>query len=267
MAERTLAYLATRMTHDGTRDLAWWRIPAWTARAPRILVVGLLLGVVFGVLTGALAGRTPGLAFGAVAGLVFGAVVAVADRHKRRSGTQVPPASPRKRLGRAGAWLVAGLVFALGGRVLFSPVHSLVFRLAGGLGFGLIFGLAAALAQPGDRTASTLGPAASWRRDRVRGLVAGLAGGLVGGVAGGIVFGARAGLEAGLGTGAAIVLGAFPGTWLASLAFVQLALTRRTPLRLLRFLEDARERNVLRTAGPVYQFRQPRLQDRLAASV
>jgi hypothetical protein len=266
VADRTLSYLAARMTHDGTQDLAWWCIPAWSARAPRIMAIGLALGVVFGVLTGALAGLKPGLAFGAGAGVVFGAVAAIADGRRRGSRPKVRAASPRKRLAGAGAWLVAGLVFALGGRVLFSPVHSLVFRLAGGLGFGLVFGLAAALAQPGDRTAGTLGPAASWRRDRVRGLVTGLAGGLVGGVAGGIVFGAAAGLEAGLGTGIAIVLAAFGDTWLASLAFVQLALTRRTPLRLLRFLEDARERNVLRTAGPVYQFRQPRLQDRLAAT-
>jgi hypothetical protein len=32
----------------------------------------------------------------------------------------------------------------------------------------------------------------------------------------------------------------------------------------MRFLENARERNVLRTVGPVYQFRHARLQDRLA---
>ena len=32
----------------------------------------------------------------------------------------------------------------------------------------------------------------------------------------------------------------------------------------MRFLEDARQRNVLRIIGPVYQFRHARLQDRLA---
>jgi hypothetical protein len=53
-------------------------------------------------------------------------------------------------------------------------------------------------------------------------------------------------------------------TWVASLAFVQFAARRRTPVRLVRFLEDARDRNVLRTVGPVYQFRHARLQDRLA---
>ena len=45
---------------------------------------------------------------------------------------------------------------------------------------------------------------------------------------------------------------------------VQLAGRRRTPVRLMRFLNDARERGVLRTVGPVYQFRHARLQDRLA---
>jgi hypothetical protein len=32
----------------------------------------------------------------------------------------------------------------------------------------------------------------------------------------------------------------------------------------MRFLNDAHKRNVLRTVGPVYQFRYARLQDRLA---
>lgn len=56
----------------------------------------------------------------------------------------------------------------------------------------------------------------------------------------------------------------FPQTWTASLAFAQLAMRWHTPPRLLRFLDDARQRNVLHTVGPVYQFRHARLQDRLA---
>jgi len=39
---------------------------------------------------------------------------------------------------------------------------------------------------------------------------------------------------------------------------------RSTPIHLMGFLEDARQRNVLRTVGPIYQFRHARLQDRLA---
>ena len=47
--------------------------------------------------------------------------------------------------------------------------------------------------------------------------------------------------------------------------FARLAVSDRTPVRLMRFLEDARSRNVLRTVGPIYQFRHARLQDRLAS--
>jgi hypothetical protein len=75
----------------------------------------------------------------------------------------------------------------------------------------------------------------------------------------------------------ALLAGCIPGaitgglmssaTVAASLAFAQIAKRLHTPVRLMRFLEDARERNVLRTAGPVYQFRHARLQDRLAAQV
>jgi hypothetical protein len=39
---------------------------------------------------------------------------------------------------------------------------------------------------------------------------------------------------------------------------------RRSPVRIVRFLEEAREKNVLRVVGPVYQFRHARLQDVLA---
>jgi hypothetical protein len=71
----------------------------------------------------------------------------------------------------------------------------------------------------------------------------------------GLVYGLVFGLVWGL---------SFSQTWTASLAFAQLAMRWHTPARLLRFLEDARQRDVLRTVGPVYQFRHARLQDRLA---
>jgi hypothetical protein len=61
----------------------------------------------------------------------------------------------------------------------------------------------------------------------------------------------------------ACALAATP-TWPASLTFLQLRFSQHTPLHLMRFFEDARERGVLRTVGPVYQFRHARLQDRLA---
>jgi hypothetical protein len=66
-----------------------------------------------------------------------------------------------------------------------------------------------------------------------------------------------AGLTAGLGRTASY------SVWPA---FVQLAVGWRTPVRLMRFLDDAHHRNVLRAVGPSYQFRHARLQDRLAAA-
>jgi len=265
---QTLGYLAARMNQDGLCELAWWRIPTWTARAPRVIVIGLVLGAVFGVIAGAAVGLVFGLAFGIAAGLVFGVVAALVDGRRRGSRSQKRVAAPRSRRVVAGSWLVAGiafgLVFGVGGRLLFGPVDSLVFRLVGGLVFGLVLGLVFGLAQPGASTVSALGPRAFWRQNRARGLMAGLLGGLVSGLTGGLAFGAVGGLVAGLGTGAAIVLTVFPDTWIASVAFGQLALGQHTPAGLMRFLEDARERDVLRSVGPVYQFRYPRLQDRLA---
>ena len=76
------------------------------------------------------------------------------------------------------------------------------------------------------------------------------------------------GVVAGIWVAAGLVLGMFYSeTWATSLAFIQLARRWETPVRLMRFLEDAQERGVLRTVGPVYQFRHARLQDRMAARV
>jgi hypothetical protein len=49
-----------------------------------------------------------------------------------------------------------------------------------------------------------------------------------------------------------------------SQARIWLAYQRRLPLRLMMFLADAHDRQVLRQVGSVYQFRHRRLQERLA---
>jgi len=106
------------------------------------------------------------------------------------------------------------------------------------------------------------------------GLVGGLAGGLVGvlmggllgvlvfvlaGVLGGLTVGLVFGLMGGL-------LGGLAGSaagrvWICQ---IYLRVRHRTPLGLMRFLEDARARHLLRTVGAIYQFRHATLQDRLA---
>src|ERR1700750_3167827 len=51
-AERALRRIATRMNKDGTRDLQWWRVPAWTHAAPRVIAAGLTAGLAFGLAAG-----------------------------------------------------------------------------------------------------------------------------------------------------------------------------------------------------------------------
>jgi hypothetical protein len=90
------------------------------------------------------------------------------------------------------------------------------------------------------------------------------------------VAGLTVGLVAGLTTWARVLtcdwacgrLGSglvFSATWSVTLASAQLWRRGQAPANLLRFLDDARKRQILRTVGPVYQFRHARLQDRLAA--
>jgi hypothetical protein len=164
--------------------------------------------------------------------------------------------------------------------------------VAAGAAAGLATALVFMISGPGADDTSSVVPASSWRNDLAFGLVVGLVVGLVLGIVSGLAhastaatsgpaFGSpsgvtygpgpsplEAGLGAGLGTGlaAGIAFMLFSTrTWPATLAFMQLAIRWHTPPRLMRFLEDARQRNVLRIIGPVYQFRHARLQDRLAA--
>jgi hypothetical protein len=44
-AQHTLQLIATRMSQENTRDLAWWRIPTWTSALPRALTIGAASGL------------------------------------------------------------------------------------------------------------------------------------------------------------------------------------------------------------------------------
>lgn len=66
----------------------------------------------------------------------------------------------------------------------------------------------------------------------------------------------------GLGVGLAVFLSRSWGLFVVTRLW--LALRGHAPLRLMRFLDDAHRRGVLRQVGAVYQFRHARLQDRLA---
>jgi len=242
-AQRTLTYIAARMNHDGTRNLLWWHISAWTPQVSRVmasrLVCTLAFGTIFGVAWGVTWGLVPGIVFGLIAGLLIGPVFGSLFGE----GGGYPGTLASRRWQRA---LWSGFSGPGGNAIPLSPrafwkgdrVSGLLSGVTYGLAFGLIAGFMA-------------GSASAIPSNHASGLMPGFLGGLASGLAGGLVGGLALGMI-------------FPETWTTSLAFAQLALRSRAPFRLMRFLEDARERNVLRTVGPIYQFRHVRLQDRLA---
>lgn len=44
-AQNALTKIAARINQDGTRDLQWWRIPAWVPAPPRVIATGLVAGL------------------------------------------------------------------------------------------------------------------------------------------------------------------------------------------------------------------------------
>jgi MFS family permease len=181
---------------------------------------------------------------------------------------------------------------------------ALAVGLMAGFGVWLAAGLTGGLVGDDAEQASPLGPRETWRNDCMAGLVVGFTGrltskfttllvgmftgGLAGMIAGmiavgfagiitgglavglasafrvGIAFGVTVGLAVAL-TGVVAVGVAGTATWTTRLAWRQLRMSGRVPaVGLMPFLDDARERGVLRTVGPFYQFRHATLQDQLA---
>jgi hypothetical protein len=233
--------------------------------------VGLFAGLIVGVFAGLSAGLTAGV----LAGLGRNAPRKAGKLRIRRALSRKSIAVGLRAGYKAGlgvavltaielAYLQADLSAVLGFGYLVGLLAGLVVALA----VGLADAVAGALEDP-DST-SALSPLTSWRADTRYMLVAGLVAGLVVGLAVGLALGLWAGLVVRLAGG--LVIGLLAGfvtvqrsaAWSSSLASAQLALRWHTPVRLMRFLDDARQRGVLRTVGPVYQFRHARLQDRLA---
>lgn len=96
--------------------------------------------------------------------------------------------------------------------------------------------------------------------------MAGITGGLMAGQAG-LMFGLGVGLAGGLLFG--LMFGLALGNhhaWLAyAFAARRLAKKEHLPRKLMAFLDDAHRLGLLRTVGPIYQFRHAELQDHLAA--
>jgi hypothetical protein len=167
---------------------------------------------------------------------------------------------------------VAGLIFGL---VVGLAAGHLAGLIVGSL-VGIFGWLAFSLGRPVVDEDSPVDPITSWRRDHYHGMIFGLvvavmfgsayaiSAVLVGGVSRGLVSASLVWIPVALATG--LSWGTiYSELWPCLLANLQLRMLGKGPLNMMRFLEDARNRQVLRTVGPIYQFRHARLQDRLAS--
>ncbi|MFI6099927.1 hypothetical protein ACIA8G_30600 [Lentzea sp. NPDC051213] len=280
-AQHTLASIAQQLSGHNTRDLAWWTIATWVPRKPLMTAVfglgaGLVYGLAFGLTFGLWFGLALGLVFAIGAGLVAGFTSSSGprrlqlDRSTWRLGVAAPGLSAFKSAAKLG--LLFGLILGLVAGFVSGPIFGLVAGLVLSLVAGLTIWLTTRLmAEPRSVPTRSASPAEAWRDDLLAGLitgsVAGLMVGLTFGVGAGLLYGFETGLVYGLAAGVAFGLGAgLQGldSGQAVVAQAYLSVRHRTPLRLMRFLEDARSRHLLRTVGPIYQFRHATLQDRLA---
>ncbi|MGH3853448.1 MAG: NACHT domain-containing protein [Pseudonocardiaceae bacterium] len=233
----------------GQPSLRQNRLPGSGSGTPTILLIGLIIaiegapgyGVIY-ILIGILGGRSP------------------LQQGRLRWSRTVTPTT-----------ILTGLVVG----IALGLADGLVLGLMPGLEFGIVFGLTGGLllglSQPSTEATGPLDSRSLWRRESQLGLMVGLVVSLVVGLGLGLVQGRAYGLAVGIAYGIpeGIVAGLGSGlvssaTWATALASAQLWRRGEAPVRLLRFLDDARERQILRTVGPAYQFRHARLQDRLA---
>jgi hypothetical protein len=282
-AKRWLTSFARQMHQDNTRDLAWWRlsevVPPLQCAIVYATVTGLLSGLLFGalgVLAGApLRGLFGGFALGPCAA-AFDALVVTRDvRAARRASV--------RRIA-VGYVLTAVATGVLTGALLVGAQQGAVEGLVAGLGVGLLVGVPAVMwagrsivfiSRPAAAAGGLLSPAACWVQNRRQAMLFGsLLGATVGVtlVAACLLVGEPLARVALPGMAEPVVMTAFTMTLSlrakTTLAAVQLWFRCRGhyPVRVIAFLEDARSRNVLRSAGSVYQFRHARLQDVLTDS-
>ena len=239
-----------------------------------------------------------GLGFGLFGALIVGlvSVLGVEAITPRSMAVRWPKLQDLRSM--AAMVLRIGPVFALGFGLLSGIgigldeglANGLSAAVGGGLTFGLIFGVVLGVPlglvevwRTPLAAMMAVTPRLVYRRDvrshRVSGLMIGLTGGIVGGIGGwltgpwlispaasgwygGLALGSAFGLALGLVNG---LVGGFRAGAASSLLFTELALwLRGRRLRFMPLLESALDRQVLRQAGAVYQFRHADLQDRLA---
>ncbi|MCK9921976.1 NACHT domain-containing protein [Frankia sp. AgPm24] len=253
-ADRYLTFLARHLEHRlHTTSLAWWELHRAAPRALPVLLIGLGYGLLLGLLFEVERGFVDGLAGGLAGGLVFGLGGGLRKVSPSRTTLRRP------QLSDLAPGFTGGLMCGL--------MCGLAIGIGAGLGAGLMGGLMVVL---GLSTTADTGRAADpmtvLSQDRTRLLLFGLTVGLVVGLAFGLGFGPTVGVVAGLVVGLAFgLMSGLMSAWgRLGLARLWLAPRRQQPFHLIAFLEDARDRGVLRQAGAVWEFRHANLQRHLA---
>ncbi|HET8660729.1 MAG TPA: NACHT domain-containing protein [Micromonosporaceae bacterium] len=271
-ARQWLAFLAAHLTQQQTTDLAWWRlrdaVPSF--RLALALIAGLVAGPVFGLVFGLTSGPRTGLIAGLTAGLstalMYGLLVGSVGGRSAPQRTQVN--IDQLAVGAMNVLAAGGLGLALGFGV--GLVAGWRDALTGGLVLAVMFGLMTAVTYGTEvllgapvSLAQAVTPGSTLASDRrVSGVIlvaVALMWGVPVGNEDGLVVGLAVGPAAGL--LAAVSSAAWPAFVVAR---ALLAVRGRTPYDLMRFLDDAHHRGVLRQTGAVYQFRHARLQQHLA---
>jgi NACHT domain len=293
-----LTTIAEQLRDNHTTDWRWWHLPAYTLTTPRTqrpprTAIGLVVGLVFGLAAGLAVGLVRGLATGLAVGLVAGLIVGlVAGLEGVDPSYQPPPHALPRIAGRIpelrkhlvgglavglAVWLTVGLVSGLGFELVTGLSLGLVDELVGWLVVGLVVGLTdgtiAFLKEP-DGHQSPTSPnisfygsrTQSWIQVGIFGLVSGLVSGLSGLVSG------LSRLAIWLAVGRLLVVlevGLAGSVWFEFLTTTAWQKVHRrgclpAPRRVMPMLRDCHRLGLLRTVGPVYQFRHSQLQDHLA---
>lgn len=297
-ARRYLGTLARHLHRQHTTELAWWRLHR--ATAPRLLALPVLvalgvlvseavtlLGRAFEEAGGVSPGLTSQLGGGVVAGYSIQLLIYTwyptfrFGEPRRGRGLSRPVAALRSAVKATSPsrMLAAALIplIHVGGHLSFvvstPPVHGqTAWRYLTPVCMALAFVLAVLFTAPSDTAVGATTPQDLMRGERITALVTLLVIAPLIGVGVGMMFwtdsGARAvlsGTTAWIGAAATLILVSPWSRW--TLARTSMALTGRGPWSLMRFLRDAHRQGVLRQTGGTYQFRNIRLQERLAGRV
>jgi hypothetical protein len=244
-AANAFQYIASNMCLNNTTDLRWWLISDWSQYDARMVITGVTTGLVtiswvafiFILFGGHL---IAGISFGVIAGVAAALYFARNTERNEEFAAGPPP----------------GIMPFSGGGIR---------------DFARWFGKAANVSE------NPLTPQLSWRSALIRAVALAPPLALLIGFLGDAFlmiptdpFSVSTYKDNGI-FALVIAIAVIPAcaltatpTWPTFLTCVQLRFSHHTPVRLMRFFEDAHERGVLRTVGPIYQFRHARLRDRLA---